>query len=538
MLIRRLTAVCHRQSYYSFRSLIHLFYLSILTALLLAGNISSTHAATLIVPAGGNLQATLNAAQPGDEIVLAAGASFIGPFSLPNKGPSALWITIRSSALDQLPAHGQRILPAHAPLLPKLLSPGQGAPALLTAAGAHHFRLLGLEFSTTDASSQVYDLIELGTASATQNSLEKVPHHLTLDRCLVTAFPTQSLKRGIALHSAETEITGCHIAGFKSTEQDAQAIGGWNGPGPFQISNNYLEASGENLLIGGSLPAIAGLIPSDIEIRGNYFNKPLSWRPSDPSYAGVRWSVKSLFELKSARRVTFEGNLLEHCWGDVNWGYGAINLTVRGDSGPQAVIEEVVIRHNIMRHTANGLNMLGKDEVQASGQGRRIRVENNLFEDIDKRWGGDGEFIKMRQMNEVVITHNTVLHNGNILLVYGEASSGLEFTNNIMAHNSYGIIGPNQASGISTLKVYLPRAIIKRNVITGANPADYPQDNFYPTKFTKVGFVNPAGGNYRLAGNSPYKGKATDGKDVGCDFDLLRSALMMNSNLQKLVGGN
>ena len=39
-----------------------------------------------------------------------------------------------------------------------------------------------------------------------------------------------------------------------------------------------------------------------------------------------------------------------------------------------------------------------------------------------------------------------------------------------------------------------------------------------------LGFVNPTGGNYRLAPGAPYKGAATDGKDVGVDIDALDAA--------------
>src|SRR2546421_12637253 len=45
----------------------------------------------IAVPAGGDVQAALNSANPGDVITLAAGATFTGPCVLPNK-PGAGWI--------------------------------------------------------------------------------------------------------------------------------------------------------------------------------------------------------------------------------------------------------------------------------------------------------------------------------------------------------------------------------------------------------------------------------------------------------------
>ncbi|HYP00547.1 MAG TPA: hypothetical protein VER76_10195, partial [Pyrinomonadaceae bacterium] len=92
--------------------------------LLLAAFDTGTRAGTINVPVHGDFQAALDAAQPGDEIVLAAGALYMGPFTLPYK-TGANWITIRTSTPDSLlPAPGTRITPAHAHLLPKLLSPG------------------------------------------------------------------------------------------------------------------------------------------------------------------------------------------------------------------------------------------------------------------------------------------------------------------------------------------------------------------------------------------------------------------------------
>ncbi len=86
------------------------------------GDRASARATTLVVAAGDNLQDAINAAQPGDTILLEAGATFQGNFTLPVKSGNA-FITIRSSARDEdLPGPRQRITPADAPLLPKLQS--------------------------------------------------------------------------------------------------------------------------------------------------------------------------------------------------------------------------------------------------------------------------------------------------------------------------------------------------------------------------------------------------------------------------------
>ncbi|HWJ55639.1 MAG TPA: hypothetical protein VNR90_05460, partial [Vicinamibacterales bacterium] len=63
----------------------------------------------IVVSAGGNLQAALNQAQPGQVIQLQAGATFDGNFILPLKTGSG-YITVRTSTPDaQLPGPTTRI---------------------------------------------------------------------------------------------------------------------------------------------------------------------------------------------------------------------------------------------------------------------------------------------------------------------------------------------------------------------------------------------------------------------------------------------
>src|SRR5262249_29962400 len=155
--------------------------------------------------AGNDLQAAINNAQPGDTLVLDAGATFSGPITLPNKAGTQ-WITIESSALSQLPANDGRVGPQNAALMPKITTPGQGAPALETADGAHNFRFVGIEFLPATSSAQVYDLIDFGDGSGAQTSLSQVPHDLTLDQCYVHTWLDQPVKRGVALNSANTTI--------------------------------------------------------------------------------------------------------------------------------------------------------------------------------------------------------------------------------------------------------------------------------------------------------------------------------------------
>src|SRR5262245_47593976 len=294
---------------------------------------------TIAVPAGGDFQAAIDQAQPGDIITLQARATYTGNFTLPAKSGSG-WIVIRSSAPDDsLPPLGARITPTYAGALPKIATPND-RPALETLSGAHHYRLIGLEFIQGTGVSQTFALISLGDGQ-TQTSLDQLPHDTILDRVYIHGSPSTTLRRGIALNSASTAIIDSYISDCHEVEADSQAIGGWSDAGPFKIVNNYLEGAGENFILGGADPAIANLVPSDIEFRRNHCFKPLSWRIGDPSYAGTPWSVKNLFELKNAQRALVDGNIFENNWTMAQNGY-AVLFTVRNQDGnaPWSVVQD------------------------------------------------------------------------------------------------------------------------------------------------------------------------------------------------------
>jgi hypothetical protein len=128
-------------------------------------------------------------------IELQAGATFVGNFWLKARPDNSQeWITIRSSAASwQLPAEGQRVSPAFAAAMPKVLSYNV-SPAIRTESRAHHYRIIGVEVSTTPTVTLNYDLILLGTVGAGQTTMGEVPHHIILDRVYVHGRPGVSVR--------------------------------------------------------------------------------------------------------------------------------------------------------------------------------------------------------------------------------------------------------------------------------------------------------------------------------------------------------
>jgi hypothetical protein len=480
-------------------------------------------AETIAVPAGGDLQQAIDKARGGDTVTLTAGATYVGNFVLPAKDGN-LYITIKTAG-DSLPRSGQRVLPAQSQRLARLKS-STSEPALRTAPGAHHWRIQLIEFQGTARGAG--DIIRLGDGGPSQNSLSQVPHDLVVDRCYIHGDPVAGQKRGIALNSASTTIVDSYISDIKAVGQDTQAIAGWNGPGPYTIENNYLEAAGENFILGGSDPAIQGLIAQDVVFRRNHLAKPIAWRSGG-------WQVKNLFELKNARRVLVEGNLMEFVWRDAQVGY-AILLTPRNQDGkaPWVAVEDVTIRRNVVRHAGGGVSIAGEDSNYTSGSTKRVRIVDNLFYDLDaKTWGGSGAFLLIGNgPSDIAIEHNTVSQSGNILQAYGGPENaptpvtGFVFRDNLIRHNEYGVIGASRGIGTNTLEGFFPDAVFASNTIAGGDSNRYPKGNTFigQDEFDRT-FVDVAMGDYRLKPGNRARAAASDGKDMGADVAAIVLAL-------------
>jgi hypothetical protein len=472
---------------------------------------------TITVGPKDSFQAALNAAQYGDVIVLQAGVAYIGSFELPVKKGTGE-ILIQSSRASELPEN-VRVSPKQSALFARLQT-DTVEPVLKTEARAHHYKFVGIEFSTSDANVKVYDLVRLGEGRREQKSPDAAPHHLVFDRCYIHGFDTQDVQRGVSMNSGETTISNSYISEIHGVGYDTQAIASWNGPGPYKIINNYLEGAGENILFGGSDPASPEMIPSNIEIRGNYVFKPLSWKVGHPTYAGKHWTVKNSLELKNAKNVVIDGNIFENNWTDGQTGI-SILFTVRNQDGtaPYSIIENVTFTNNIVKGAEGAINLLGSDNEKPSARSSGLMIANNLFADIR------GPFLTMNGYNKVSIIHNTHFQTFNIMILYGTPVEQFVYSDNVTIRGpkGYGVFGDSLGEGVAAMRKFIPDAVFKNNVLAGADSSLYPKDNYFPSP-EKVGFVNFEKGDYRLAPSSPYAKSASDGQAVGCDFSKLNFA--------------
>jgi hypothetical protein len=396
---------------------------------------------TILVPPGGSLQTALNNAQRGDEIVLTAGATYSGNFVLPTKsGTSANgWIVIRSDKSGQLPSIGTRVTKSHASLMAKIVTPNTDG-AIKTSGATSGWWLVGLEVTVSASlTAQQYGIVMLGQSGSPQTSLSSAPSDIVLDRMYIHGQTTTNLSRCVALNSARTQVSDSYIVECHGKDFDSQAIAGWNGPGPFKIVNNTLIGAGENVIFGGANPAIANLVPSDIEIRGNYLYTPIAWK-------GV-WQKKNLLEFKNVARVLVEGNVMEGSWTDGQTGWAII---VRDDGCSWCYSRDVTIRRNLIRKAGAGINLanpLGKGTT-------RILVSENVLDSLaTDGYSGDRRGFQLLGGVTGVTLERNLLSGGSLqAALIPEGGTPCVFRDNVWAAGVYGVIASGRGPGSASLR--------------------------------------------------------------------------------------
>ncbi len=482
---------------------------------------------TIAVRSGGDLQAALDAAQPGDVITLEAGATFRGNFILRRKSGSG-WIQVRSSAETERPRPGTRVTPASRRAMPRLVTPNEGA-VVQTAPGARGYHFIGIEFTLGENVEVIRQIVSFG---GLQSSLADTPSDLVLDRCYVHANPATNVFRGVLLNSMRSAVVDSHISDIHVAGHDSQAILGYNGPGPFKIVNNYLEAAGENIMFGGGDPRIPGLVPSDIEIRRNHLVKPFAWGQGT---AAGRWTIKNLLELKNAQRGVIEGNILENMWAE-GQGTAAIVLTPRSDgAAPWSVVQDVMIRNNIVRNAWSGIVGQSTDNGHPTRPMRRVAVVNNLWLSIDRL------FVTMAvpgaAIEDFVIDHNTAIPTR--YFAYDVDASGapamvrFQYTNNVTGFGVFGVKFPRTRAAVAR---WTPRAVIGGNALVdlGRTAAAAAEEAPWPFDAREYAvFPDAAAAGLRADGTisdrSPLRGRGLHGEDPGVDFATLRKAIAAGS---------
>ncbi len=547
---------------------------------------------TVIVKEGDNLQQAINNASCGDTLRLQAGATFAGSFSFPSKPcDDQHWIVVRTDAPDSsLPSEGTRLTPCYGGVaslpgrpsypcpsaknvLARIVFNGHGGSGpLVLEHGANHYRFMELEITRDSSGANVNSLLSLRTGGRQADGhvdWNSKGDHIVVDRVWIHGDEKDETARGIQLGgSTYVAVVDSYFSDLKCIAAtgactDAQAIGGGTGDnpmGPYKIENNFLEAAGECILLGGGG---ASQIPADVVIRHNHLFKPILWKSDEPGFmsanSGRPFIVKNLFELKNAQRVLFEGNVLENSWGGFSQTGFAILLTPKNPhTCATCSVLDVTIRYNKISHCGSGFQIAnvpsGTKDISAAGE--RYSIHDIVVDDIDgAKYKGFGVLFQiisqMPQMKDVKIDHVTGFP-PRVLFDIGVTTpnpriANFIFTNNLISAGDRDISStgggpancayqPEKQGASGIFQSCFSNSAVTRNVVLNAH-GNWPAGNFTPRNASDAGIPEVNAGssrNFRLCRQksessgcrkqSPYLRAATDGKPVGADIDAIETA--------------
>ena len=452
--------------------------------------------------------------------------------------------------------------------------------------------------------------------------------------------------RGFLLTGSYIAVVNSYISDIYS-DVDAQAIMGATGPGPYQIHNNYLSASTEIVLFGGtgapvgysctvasspaptttsatvsscidaaggsvSPPAVGawvmfttgtspayrpddwvqvatsaagaltfspttaaplagaahvqwGMVPADIEITHNYFYKPRSWVPSDPTWDKVSRSSKNFVEAKYGVRWLIEGNVMANTWQGGQ--HTAINFNSSDQYGgcPWCVSSDITFKNNVLKNITGMMTLIGSQSYAAPAPGplKRVLIQNNLFwprtlSELYSNIALAGYIINGVTngggIESLQIIHNTYLGTINNIQLSGDPPfnhPNLVIRDNLTEFDQYRwtvpcIIYPDGTacigSTISSTYSIDHNAIINTGQVNGNQGVSNATltsrygsmiltcctNSYAETGFVNINAIDTDYHNYALTSGSRYHGLASDGTDPGVNFTLLDRAFGHN----------
>lgn len=426
------------------------------------------------------VQSAINNAACGDIVEVPAGTDLgNGTLTLPQKTPAcddSHYIWIRSSGVTNVnwPSEGTRISPCYAGVAsipnrtPYPCSSAQNLMFKITATNGSscvidngdHYKIDGMNCTRTATPGIVFILVDVNGNHLIleQNWI----HGVNQDGHFPLAAGTQTdVQHGISLRQSnfvgikDNYIDDIYCTGLCS---DSQCVNGGvgsttnSGWGVYKIVNNHCSSSTEGILFGGANgPALTPNgctvlvncnidVPSDGEVRLNYFYKPETWNGNtyttgSVTPGGAGWPVeKNGLEMKTGQRWFFEGNTIENTWYHAQVGYTWSVAPVNQQSGGTPSVPtcntcgvwDFVYRNNYAYNVAYGFAAYAFIPAGCSGcssqGGWRIVFRNNLIDNLNLSIctscsAGDGwEFITavdpsgsgLNQLNNLVLLHNGI----------------------------------------------------------------------------------------------------------------------------------
>lgn len=501
---------------------------------------------------GCGLQYAIDNCAQGDIIVLTSGATYTYQVTLREHAATPAYIYIIASNFynntpvggTSIPAAGTRITndPTELTNFAKLRVNLVNTEAVLADLRAHHYRFVGIDFVAPDLTN--YGLVSLTTTAIRDLDL---PHHIGFDRCHLSGSDNLDVYsiRGIVGNANFLLVTGCWAEKFHGLAgSDSQALWVNAARGPFRVTNNFMSASGENVLFGGSDNGFYKLNPSDAYFNGNFWWKDTAW-----AQGYIKFNVKNSIEFKMGRRILVDGDIVENNWVQSQFGSTFLaNLHNQSGGNPWLYLNDLHFKNVRAMAIQRGLEQLMQDYSFNSNRSQRFAFTNSLLE-IGGIWNPvynsyTAAALPAQGMVDWIWDHMTTLISTPLtagatmfmrLNMNEPAVSSINgkfarfvITNSISDTGDYNInsdTGDLPGSLSSRASSYL----VTNNALVGGS--NFPTGNFYPANYAAVTFNNAAAGDYSLGGASSYKGAGMDfserwittagtpdGTDLGADM--------------------
>jgi hypothetical protein len=529
------------------------------------------------------------AASGNTEVVIDNGYDYIPPLgdglTLPSRPSATNWIVIRAATMPC--SEGVRVTPALAAAanIPKIRL-DNGSWAIKTDNGSCYYRLQGLEVLPVAAGGigEPYFLVNVQPNNSTPggqgNSYADMPHHITIDRMYMHGASNVNIRAAACpLNGDHVALINSYISEIHCDDQETHGTYFWMQKGPVKMNNNYIEGTGQSVIVGGSESNWPGVVVADIEAQYNTFAK-------DPAWNGVWHDIKTIFEMKAGRRALIAGNTVQYNWNDPVAGWKGMTFTFKtvNQSGSANVPYwrncDVTVRDTKISYAGCMFNLSPLPEfVRPATPAARHSFRNVLAVHMGDAPGSP--IVKKAVAIDVdhrltatdfLIDHCTFVYpslGGQAIDVgqYGVTTPALRRYVRCLVKNSifgvggtWAITGRDQNYVDESLAYYVApdtvsSSLITRNVFSGG-PTEasgvptsamallnrFPvntTDGTYPEMF----FNNIAGEDYSLAPGSIYSATgsfaALDGKDLGVDMPSLLAALAGGSSYTPppIVGG-
>ena len=391
--------------------------------------------------------------------------------------------------------------------------------------GAHNYRVIGMEVRRTEGTTESSDMV---CSIPDWPTWTEQPSNIIFDRCLIDGnnFP---VNRGWAPNGKYFSLINSSIVNIKQVGGESKAIGLWRGEGPLAVINCHLEGSGINFMTGGDNVQTETEIPKGIVFRGNYVYK-------DPAWLGNGYGIKNLWEMKTGHWVTCIGNVMVNNYIEGQSGHAILlKSSTQTDTGsaPYNSVSHVDFRYNKILNVAAPFNVVG---LQALATGLPYPEYLNHVFFKHNLWTGTGQNHALFQgANQFEVIHNTFIGTtGMVRFEHGAEgmpsdykAPGAKILGNVADHYEGGfwVYSGSDGNGYVALAAYLDTDQVVGDSLAAsdANSTWHPAEIIQTWVAFRAGFVNYAGGNYRLASGSPGKNAAPDGIDCGADIDALES---------------